>query len=37
MKFYRQITSNWDENQVKILRQYNIDVDKGINRINIYD
>jgi hypothetical protein len=37
MKFYRQITSNWDENQVKILRQYNIDVDTGINYINIYD
>lgn len=37
MKFYRQITSNWDEGQVKILRQHHIKVEVGINRFNIYD
>lgn len=37
MKFFRQITSNWDEEQVAILRQHNIKIDVGIDRINIYD
>ncbi len=37
MKFFRQITSNWNEEQVAILRQYNIKVDVGIGRFNIYD
>ena len=37
MKFYRQITSNWDERQVEILRQHNINVKMGINILNIYD
>ena len=37
MKIFRQITSNWDENQVEILRQHHIKVEMGINRFNIYD
>ncbi|MBR1402274.1 MAG: hypothetical protein IJ562_11975 [Prevotella sp.] len=37
MKFRRQITSNWDEEQVAILRQHNIKVDVGIDHINIDD
>ena len=37
MRFLRQITSNWDEYQVTILRQHNINVEVGIGRLNIYD
>jgi len=34
MKIFRQITSNWDENQVEILRQHHIKVEMGINRFS---
>lgn len=37
MHFFRQITSNWDEHQVAILRQHNIKVEVGMDRFNIYD
>ncbi|MBR5653419.1 MAG: hypothetical protein IKX22_04995 [Prevotella sp.] len=37
MIIFRQITSNWDENQIRILHQNNIRVEKGIDRFNIYD
>ena len=37
MKVYRQISDNWDKNQVEILHRYNIDVEEGIDRFNIYD
>ena len=37
MKVYREISGNWDKNQVEILHRYNIDVEEGIDRFNIYD
>lgn len=37
MQFFRQITSNWDKNQVAILRQHGIKVEVGMVRFNIYD
>ena len=44
MKILRQITNNWDKNQVEILRQHNIDAKEknendlfNIYHINIYD
>ena len=44
MKIYKQITNNWDNDQVEILRQFNIDAkEKGENdwfniyHINLYD
>ena len=37
MRIYRHISNNWDKNQVEILHRYNIDVQEGLDRFNIYD
>lgn len=37
MKIYRSIASNLDNNQVDILRKYNIKANEGMCRFNIYD
>ncbi len=37
MKIRRQITHNWDENQVMILQQLNIKAEVGIDSFNVYD
>ena len=37
MRVYRQISDNWDKNQVRVMHQYNIDVQEGIYSFNVYD
>ena len=37
MKYHRQIAHNWNEIQVQILRENNINVQLGIDSFNIYD
>ena len=37
MKVYREISGNWDKNQVEILHHYNVDVKEGNDNFNIYD
>ena len=37
MKIYRRISHNWDKEQVRILRLFNIEVKEGHDWFNIYD
>lgn len=37
MKVFRQISDNWNKQQISILRQYGIIVKEGWDRFNVYD
>ena len=37
MKTFREISGNWDNNQIQILHQYDIDVEEGIEWFKLYD
>lgn len=37
MKVFREISNNWNKEQVELLRQYGIDVEVGCNWFRIYD